>query len=72
MVHRLPELAEREIPEHTVSVIVENPQVIGLVQVLHDDLKVLAVLFLDLLHGHLIGDELLHSAVNRFAEICRV
>jgi len=52
VINRLPKLAEREIPEHPVTVIVQNPQIVGLVQVLHDDLEVFAVLFLDVVDHH--------------------
>jgi hypothetical protein len=34
MVHLLTELAERDIPEHALSVIVEDPQGIGLMRIL--------------------------------------
>jgi hypothetical protein len=71
----LTELGEREIPEHAVPVIVQNAQVVGLAQILHDDFKIrngttlrLQAVFspctADALTGRLTGPETLRVALK--------
>jgi len=42
MVDRLTEFAERKISKHALAVILQSPQVIRLMQVLHDNFKMIA------------------------------
>ncbi len=45
--------------------VVENPQVIGLMKIFHDDIKVISVFFFNFFHRKLNGDKL----VNTFAAV---
>jgi hypothetical protein len=56
MIDRISHFREREVVKNMVSVVVKDPEIILLVKVTHDHVKMLAVLFLYKVFIDLIGD----------------
>jgi hypothetical protein len=56
-----PQILEREIVEHPVPVIIQNPQIVGLMQILHNEVAVFAILLTDVIHGDFVGHEFLEA-----------
>ena len=58
MVYELAHFRELEVVENVVAVVVEDPQVVGLVHIAHHHVEVISIFLLHLIQRDLTGDEL--------------
>jgi hypothetical protein len=57
-IYRWTKLTEIEVPESSFSAVVQHPQVVGLMEIVADDIEVVSVPLTCQLYWHLMSDEL--------------